>query len=373
MDSRSMRPMKRVIILTGASPNTLGGMEHVIRELARGLTNVGFTVEIFHSNNSAPRWVSRPSSKWQAYVADAVVSWYLGCRVGAEISDDVVAVISNGPFGWYLPRLRPAIKKIHFYHGTYRGQATALTQFISRAGALKLKWWDSMILERLSGRRKQIICNSDQTRAEVLKFFGYSGSTLWLPLDTSHFKPMDKAFSRMRCGLSQVGDIGLFVGNASPMKGFSLVRRLIDALPDVKWVLALRGVIPSDLSQNNRVVVFKDAPPELLPSLYNAADFAICPSRYEPFGYVVAEALACGTPIVATPGGASRLFLSTPPFREFLIERADAFVDFLDIIVAVLRQPDFYRRSVIDLIRPEVERLMATANWLSQFRECTGI
>jgi glycosyltransferase involved in cell wall biosynthesis len=368
-----MHPMKRVIILTGESPDAPGGMEHVIRELAKGLTDAGFTVEVFHSDNSAPRWVSHPSGKWQAYAAHTFLSWYLGRRVGAEISDEVIAVISNGPIGWYLPRLPSAIKKIHFYHGTYRGQASALARLISRAGALKLKWWDSMVLERLSGRRKQIICNSDQTRTEVLNFFGYLGSTVWLPLDTSHFKPMDKMLSRMKCGLPRIGNLGIFVGNSLPTKGFSLVRRLMNALPNVTWVLALRGDIPADLSRETRTIVLRDVPSELLPSLYNAADFAVCPSRYEAFGYVVAEALACGTPVIATPGGASRLFLSGPPFRRFLIESADSFDESFDMILAVLQHPDFYRRAVIDLIRPEVERLMARANWLAQFRRCTGI
>ena len=36
---------------------------------------------------------------------------------------------------------------------------------------------------------------------------------------------------------------------------------------------------------------------------YSAADFLALPSHYESFGLVVLEALACGTPVVATPVG----------------------------------------------------------------------
>jgi glycosyltransferase involved in cell wall biosynthesis len=35
--------------------------------------------------------------------------------------------------------------------------------------------------------------------------------------------------------------------------------------------------------------------------LYAAVDFTILPSFYEPFGLVVPESLACGTPVIVSP------------------------------------------------------------------------
>ena len=37
-----------------------------------------------------------------------------------------------------------------------------------------------------------------------------------------------------------------------------------------------------------------------LPALYNAADLFVYPSLYEGFGFQVAEALACGVPVIAS-------------------------------------------------------------------------
>ncbi len=42
---------------------------------------------------------------------------------------------------------------------------------------------------------------------------------------------------------------------------------------------------------------------EHLPYFYNAADVCVVPSYYESFGLVPLEALACGTPVVATDVG----------------------------------------------------------------------
>jgi D-inositol-3-phosphate glycosyltransferase len=47
-------------------------------------------------------------------------------------------------------------------------------------------------------------------------------------------------------------------------------------------------------------------PQEQLPTYYRAADAVVMPSSYESFGLVAAEAMACGTPVVASQVGGLR-------------------------------------------------------------------
>lgn len=373
MDSSAKVMRPRVLILTSEPTDAPGGVEHAVRELEKGLDRLGYAVAVLNRENASPRWVARPENKWMGYAADVALSWFLGRRVGKLVGPDLIAIVSNGPFGWYLPRLPKSVRKVHFYHGTYRAQAEIIRPFVTFSGAFKLKWWDSMVLERQSGRGKLIVCNSDQTRKEIQEYFGYSGETVWLPLDTIRFVPLDKLESRRKIKLPETKEIGLFVGSAHPAKGFSTVRKLIDAFPEIYWCLALRGSIPEDLASNGRLSIFRSAESETLPTLYNAADFVICPSLYESFGYVVAEGLACGVPVVASLGGASRALLQHSPLEHLLVADANSCHGFEVAIRAILAAPDLHREMVISLIRPEIEKKMARENWVRHFREVTNI
>lgn len=53
-----------------------------------------------------------------------------------------------------------------------------------------------------------------------------------------------------------------------------------------------------------RVLLTGGVPDEDLPGLYNAADLMVFPSLHEGFGIVAVEAMACGTPLIASNTGA---------------------------------------------------------------------
>lgn len=372
--TRDNQKKGKVLILAPNSPDTLGGMEHFVRELAVGLERRGYDTEVLHRENCFSSWTSRKLGRYGQKLYSSALGYLIGRQAKARLDDDVVAVISNSDVGYYP--LHPPSKQtrlIQFYHGTYRGQAEAIRPFISHPGYLYLKWWNAMVLERLSGRNKQVLVCSDQVGEEVRRFFGYPSTTVWYPMDLSRFSPRDQQTSRKELGLPLAGHVGVFVGSAHATKGFPIVRGLIDAIPEVCWGLALRGTVPEDIKANPHVRIFRDMPNEKIPLLYSAADFALSPSRYDAFPYAVCEALACGVPLIASPSGASSLFLKEFPLDRFLVSHADATSEFLEAVKELLRNPDFYRKAVLKNARPMIEEVMSPANWWRRFLDVTGL
>ncbi len=145
-------------------------------------------------------------------------------------------------------------------------------------------------------------------------------------VDVHRFAPAtDRAAVRSALGVE--ADWLLFtVGRLDPRKGFL---ELINALPPLKAAAAKSGrrvrimmpagpQRPSDEEQRYLAQLrdraaslgvtelihwFHRLDDQALLQAYQAADLFVCPSPYEPFGMVIVEALACGTPAVATCHG----------------------------------------------------------------------
>jgi glycosyltransferase involved in cell wall biosynthesis len=361
-----------VFILTTEPPETLGGMETFIRELIRGFEQRGYTVRTFHRRNSGGDSFLRAANRVSVHFTSGLLGWIIGKAAQRAMHEGVAAVISHGLVGWYPLRVPSGCKQIHFYHGTYRAYAEVMRSHISLLGYWKMKWWDTMLLTRLSGRGKLILCNSDQVAEEVDRFFGYESQVVSL-MATRQSAPLDRVECRRALGLPVDALVGAFVGSLHPMKNFPMVRTLIQALPEVYWIIALRGDLPEDPLPSPNVLMIRDAPSEMISRIFSAADFSLCPSTYEPFGYVVPEALSCGTPVIAAPGGASSLFLSDPPLDCLLVPDSNDAEGFLAAVRKVLARPVFYRQLVLEHARPRVEQWMLPQNWWRRFFEMTGL
>ncbi len=130
------------------------------------------------------------------------------------------------------------------------------------------------------------------------------------------FHPIERTAARTRVGLGD-GKIVLFAGRIEPLKGIDLLVRAFAALPgreSTRLVLIggdassaaeierLKG-LSRELGIGDSVVFPGTVKHEVMPYFYNAADVCVVPSHYESFGLVALEALASGTPVVATDVG----------------------------------------------------------------------
>lgn len=121
-------------------------------------------------------------------------------------------------------------------------------------------------------------------------------------IDTTLFYPVDKAAARARLGLPVNARIVLS-GSVAPAvfyKGYDLWQAAARDLRDQGMITALFGRHQPHPDDPPGVLTFGQVRDDArLRDLYAAADAFVLPSREEAFGKTGAEALACGTPVVA--------------------------------------------------------------------------
>jgi glycosyltransferase involved in cell wall biosynthesis len=135
-------------------------------------------------------------------------------------------------------------------------------------------------------------------------------STVWSGVDRSIFNPMPRP-SDWQWRL-------LFVGRIRDTKGVDTAIKALAQLPpaahltiigkgDPDYEVEMR-TLADELGVTDRIA-WETATRDELPKRYADADALIFPSRWrEPFGLVPLEAMACGTPVVATGRGGSGEF-----------------------------------------------------------------
>lgn len=157
-------------------------------------------------------------------------------------------------------------------------------------------------------RLDAVLTSSELSRREIRQDFGVRDENIrniGNGLDTELFRP-DPDVVRSEREL-------LCVGRASdPNKGITTLIEALPALPaDVRLTLVDEDhaghparTLARRLGVEARIDVTGRLPIRELVRLYNRATLVVVPSRYEGFGLPAAEAMACGTPVVATRAGA---------------------------------------------------------------------
>jgi glycosyltransferase involved in cell wall biosynthesis len=124
-------------------------------------------------------------------------------------------------------------------------------------------------------------------------------------VDLARFRPVDRAAARRRYDAE--GPTLLSVGHLIPLKGVDLTIRALVDLPGARLLLAGEGPeeaalrsLAERLGVAGRVAFLGQLAPDDLVGLYNAADVLVLASSREGLANVLLEAMACGTPVVAS-------------------------------------------------------------------------
>lgn len=176
-----------------------------------------------------------------------------------------------------------------------------------------------------------------QALVEVLKGWGVSERKLHVirnGVDLDRFAPVERSLARAELGLDAQGPVLLSVGNLIELKGHGLlidaVHELRDGWPHLLLLIAGEGAERprlqaqiARLGLEGRVRLLGSVPNGQLGNWYNAADLFLLPSSREGLPNALLEALACGTPALATAvGGIPEVLGGAPQAGELLAERS---------------------------------------------------
>lgn len=146
-------------------------------------------------------------------------------------------------------------------------------------------------------------------------------------VDTSHFYSIPADEAKQFIGLKPENRMILFVGRIEPLKGVDTLIQAMSCLDQSLTSakrpvhLAIIGGEPhadpkdmsaemsrlqkmcDDLCMGSMVLFLGKRAQDTLPYYYSAAEVLVMPSLYESFGMVALEAMACGTPVIASEVG----------------------------------------------------------------------
>jgi len=180
---------------------------------------------------------------------------------------------------------------------------------------------------QVSNQSDMIVASTQSEKEDLKRFFKLKDSKISVispGVDLDLFKPINKYDARKSLGFCQKYMV-LSVGRIDPIKGLDILIGTMELLSDS--VQASLVIVGGDLEKDREIERLKSVAIELglegkvfftgavdqreLSLYYSAADVLALPSYYESFGLVALEAMACGTPIIASRVGGPKSFIKS--------------------------------------------------------------
>jgi len=319
-----------------------GGMNVYVRELTRELTRRGIGVDVFTRSQNphlphivhelgpggrvihVPAGPEAPIDKHQIlpYLSE-FIEWV---RRFAEREGLVYDVIHSHYWlsGLAALALRPIWRApvIQMFHtlGKMKNRVARRAEEQEPPARLEAE-------RRLVREADHLVAATPLEKAQLSWLYGATPSHITVippGVDVQRFRPIPKMEARRILGFPPERRYVLFVGRIEPLKGLETLMRAVAILaqdcptwtrdfavvviggdPDATADAEMQRLqqLREELGITDLIAFLGAKAQETLPYYYNAADVVVMPSDYESFGLVALEAMACGTPVIASDVG----------------------------------------------------------------------
>ena len=303
--------------LAAPGAGSAGGMSVFLRSMAQALAQAGVQVDVYAASHGPCPASSGPGPLRLTHVST---------EGAPDFADDLLAAVKEAGTDYTLvhshywtsaePGLRLA-EEIGVPH-VFTGHTIAAIK--ERAGGAP-EPDDRKSAEDSAVRRSHaVVTFTEEESASLSELFGLAPERAYavpMGVDLGLFRPHARLEARAMLGIGRDERVLLSVGRIEPFKGTDVLVRAVALMqervrmlvvggredePGVAWLrneAHANGV--SNLLDWRAAVAQSD-----LPAYYAAADICVVPSLHEMFGLVALEAMACGTPVVASDAGGLR-------------------------------------------------------------------
>lgn len=349
-----------------------GGQNVYVRHVGEALAELGYRVDMFtrRIDPDQPEIVQHtprcrtirlqagpleaiPRDELFAWMGDFVTSFrQFQKRVGQRYS-----LIHSHYWmsGWAAMQLKADQKAqlVHTYHslGAIKyGSVDTIPQIARTRLAV-----ERQILEQVHC----VVATSPQEQHQLRALVSRRGTVEVIPCGTDlrNFRVIPKQEARLQLGLSEAEPLILYVGRFDPRKGIETLVRACGTLQNQARLMIVGGSDPEkadglerkrieniveEIGLQKKTLFAGQVGHDRLPLYYAAADVCVVPSHYEPFGLVAIEAMACGTPVIASAVGG--LVSTVVPENTGLLVPPRDVPAFRDAIDRVLENPQWARQ-----------------------------
>ena len=321
-----------------------GGMNVYVRDLTRELGRAGIGVDVFTRSQDEhqphikhdlgngnrvfhiPAGAERPLPKTELF--ECVSEFVGGARLAAALLEERYDLIHSHYWlsGLVARELRNwwGVPMVHMAHtlGAVKNRVAQSAQ--EHEPALRLEheamlpgWADKLVVSTESERAEvELISNTDNGHIAVIP----------PGVDLSVFHPYPQERARRELDIAADDKMLLFVGRIEPLKGIDTLLSALQLLeqsgdmPAHLCVSVIGGdpekpletrhaeldklmVLCKELGLSDMVTFLGRRAQETLHYYYASSDIVVMPSHHESFGMVALEAMACGTPVIASDVG----------------------------------------------------------------------